>query len=63
METEGKKRFTPYWRTLKAGGELNPKFPGGLEKQAILLTCEGHAIVKKGKRMYVLGFEKKLANL
>ena len=21
---------TPYWRTLKAGGELNPKYPGGI---------------------------------
>src|SRR5690349_17388205 len=25
----GIKRITPYWRTLKARGELNPKFPGG----------------------------------
>lgn len=22
---------TPYWRTLKADGELNPKYPGGAE--------------------------------
>ena len=22
---------TPYWRTLKANGELNPKYPGGVE--------------------------------
>src|ERR1700677_2501808 len=26
---EGKKRVTPYWRTLKTKGELNPKYPGG----------------------------------
>lgn len=24
---------TPYWRTLKANGELNPKYPGGVEAQ------------------------------
>ena len=23
---------TPYWRTLKANGELNPKYPGGVFK-------------------------------
>jgi hypothetical protein len=26
---EGKKKVTPYWRTLKIGGEVNPKYPGG----------------------------------
>ncbi len=25
---------TPYWRCLKAGGELNPKYPGGIDHQA-----------------------------
>ncbi|HVP78650.1 MAG TPA: hypothetical protein VMV04_12235 [Thermodesulfobacteriota bacterium] len=30
---KGKKRITPYWRTLKSGGEVNPKYPGGLEDQ------------------------------
>ena len=24
---------TPWWRTLKANGELNPKYPGGVEAQ------------------------------
>jgi len=24
----GNKDITPYWRTLKTGGELNPKYPG-----------------------------------
>ena len=27
---DGARVITPYWRTLKSGGELNPKFPGGL---------------------------------
>src|ERR1700753_848618 len=29
QEAAGKKRVTPYWRTLKTNGELNPKYPGG----------------------------------
>jgi len=28
---------TPYWRTLRAGGELNPKYPGGVEEQKEML--------------------------
>jgi hypothetical protein len=24
---------TPWWRTLKIGGELNAKYPGGIEAQ------------------------------
>ena len=41
---EGKKDVTPYWRTLKSGGELNPKYPGGIEAQCVRLKAEGHAI-------------------
>jgi len=29
--TEGEKDITPYWRTIKSGGELNPKYPGGVD--------------------------------
>src|SRR5689334_20943969 len=25
----GEKRTSPYWRTLKSNGEINPKYPGG----------------------------------
>ena len=32
---------TPYWRTLKAGGELNPKYPGGVQAQRERLEAEG----------------------
>jgi len=28
---EGKENTTPYWRTLKSGGVLNEKYPGGVE--------------------------------
>ena len=27
---------TPFWRTLKANGELNAKYPGGVEEQKII---------------------------
>ena len=30
-EAAGAKRITPYWRTLKTGGEVNPKYPGGVK--------------------------------
>ena len=59
-ETAGAKRITPYWRTLKTGGELNPKYPGGVEGTARRLRAEGHKIVSKGRRMLVTDHEKKL---
>ena len=34
---EGKKDITPYWRTFKTGGVINPKYPGGVERQKKLL--------------------------
>jgi alkylated DNA nucleotide flippase Atl1 len=43
-EMEGRKDITPYWRTLKTGGELNPKYPGGIEGQSKRLKEEGHTI-------------------
>src|SRR5258707_831741 len=30
----GKAGVTPYWRVVKDDGSLNPKFPGGAERQA-----------------------------
>ncbi len=59
----GKRRITPYWRTLKAGGLLNPKYPGGVVVQRRLLEAEGHTIEKKGKQFRVKGFEHRLADL
>jgi len=62
---EGKKDITPYWRTLKSGGELNEKYPGGLEAQAKHLQEEGHTIEPgKGKKPpKVKDFEKVLVGL
>lgn len=52
---------TPYWRTLKADGELNAKYPGGVEAQKEKLEAEGHTIIEKGRkniRYYVKDYEK-----
>ncbi|MGC3970220.1 MAG: MGMT family protein [Pirellulales bacterium] len=52
-EAAGKRRITPYWRTLKAGNELNPKYPGGIPELRKHLAAEGHKVVKRGKRYFV----------
>lgn len=54
-ETNGN---TPYWRTLKNNGELNKKYPGGVERQKRRLEKEGHTVAAKGKRLFVKTFEK-----
>jgi alkylated DNA nucleotide flippase Atl1 len=56
----GQKKVTPYWRTLKSGGVLNPKYPGGIEQQQRLLESEGHKVSRSGKTTRVEGFETKL---
>ena len=58
--SEGKKRITPYWRTLKAKGELNPKYPCGIEGQKRHLESEGFRVIQKGKRLFVKDYEKYL---
>ena len=62
---EGKKDFTPYWRTLKSKGELNEKYPGGTEAQSDHLRAEGHAIEidKNGKPKKVKDWEEKLVGV
>ena len=62
---EGEKDTTPYWRTLKSGGELNEKYPGGLETQAARLREEGHTIESgKGKKpLKVKDFERVLVEV
>jgi hypothetical protein len=45
---------------IKNNGELNKKFPGGLEKHKSLLEKENHKIIKKGKKYFVLDFKSKL---
>jgi hypothetical protein len=59
-ESEGRSRVTPYWRTLKSGGELNPKYPGGIKNLRARLAAEGHRVVKKGSRYFVTDYERAL---
>ena len=57
---------TPYWRTLKANGELNAKYPGGIEAQKEKLESEGHTIIQKGRkniRYYVKYYQNFLSKL
>jgi hypothetical protein len=62
-KADGEKTITPYWRTLKTGGELNPKYPGGVESLKKLLRAEGHKVVAKGKKLVVADFQSSLAKL
>ncbi len=62
-EADGKKRIAPYWRVLKAGGELNSKYPGGIAKLQARLRSEGHSIAQERSHYRVEGFESRLARL
>jgi hypothetical protein len=61
----GKKRITPYWRTIKDDGKLNPKLPGGVRAQAAKLREEGFTIIApRGKQPpTVENFEDQLTKL
>ena len=59
----GRKRITPYWRTLKSGGQLNPKYPGGLQGIRKLLEAEGHSVVLRGRNLIVEHYEESLAKV
>ena len=57
---------TPWWRTLKANGELNSKYPGGVMAQKEKLEAEGHVIIQKGRtniRYFVKNYEDVLFEL
>jgi alkylated DNA nucleotide flippase Atl1 len=63
---EREKDKIPFWRCLKADGELNPKYPGGIEYQREMLEKEGHEIYTRGRknlRYFVKDFENNLYNL
>ena len=53
----------PFWRTLKKDGELNSKYPGGIEYQKEMLEKEGHTFITRGRkniRYFVEDYMKKL---
>lgn len=57
---------TPYWRTLKANGELNEKYPGGALAQKIKLEEEGHTIIQRGRtniRYYIKDYQSVMYEL
>jgi len=58
--SSGKKNLTPFWRTLKSNGELNPKYPGGVDFQSDQLKSEGFEIDYSRKIPRVKDFEKYL---
>ncbi len=53
---QGKDLEVPYWRTLKIGGYLNEKYPGGIEEHGSLLQEEGFEIIRKGQGIPSEGF-------
>lgn len=58
--------ITPYWRTIKSDGELNSKYPEGINLQKKLLEEEGFVIISKGRKnikYYVKDFNDYLISL
>lgn len=49
--------LTPWWRVLRKGGFLNPKLPGGVERQAVLLAAEGVPASPLRKQLAVYDYE------
>ena len=60
---QGKKDTTPYWRTLKTGGVINEKYPGGAEAQKKLLESDGHRVMQKGNKYVVVNYEESLVRI
>lgn len=52
--------LTPWWRVLKKGGFLNPRFPGGTEYQQQLLTAEGIRVSPLRKQPAVFDYIERL---
>jgi hypothetical protein len=49
--------LSPWWRVLRRGGFLNPKLPGGVERQRALLEAEGVRVSSLRKQLAVFDFE------
>lgn len=54
-------QLTPWWRLLKRGGFLNPKLPGGVERQKMLLEAEGVKVSPLRKQLAVFDYEARRA--
>jgi alkylated DNA nucleotide flippase Atl1 len=62
-QADDKAHMAPFWRVLKNGGELNGKYPGGIEGLSERLEAEGHHVIQRGKRYFVQDFERRLFTL
>jgi len=56
-EINGKGKNMPFWRTLKSNGEINEKYPGGIQKQRKFLIEEGFKVFKKGNKYFVKDYQ------
>jgi alkylated DNA nucleotide flippase Atl1 len=54
-EPKGPLGNVPWWRVVKAKGELNLKYPGAPDLQRSLLESEGRKVIQKGKKFFVQG--------
>ncbi len=52
--------LAPYWRTLKAWGALNPRYPGGQERQRARLEQEGHRVETRHRVWRVVNWQRVL---
>lgn len=52
--------LTPWWRVLRKGGFLNPKFPGGTDYQTTLLNGEGIRVSPLRKQPAVFDYVERL---
>jgi alkylated DNA nucleotide flippase Atl1 len=60
---QGEPLDIPYWRTLKADGFLNEKYPGGQEAHKRLREGENFQVIARGKKYQVVDYEKYLMKL
>jgi hypothetical protein len=51
--------LTPWWRVLKKGGFLNPKYPGGTDYQTMLLEAEGVRVSPLRRQPAVFDFAER----
>lgn len=53
--------LTPWWRLLRKGGFLNPRLPGGVDRQAELLRGEGVRVSPLRGQLAVFDHAERLA--
>jgi alkylated DNA nucleotide flippase Atl1 len=59
LHGESPATLTPWWRVLRPGGFLNPKLPGGVERQLVLLAAEGVQASPLRRQLAVFDFAER----